>query len=120
MPPDSGNSSVKDMIAKASEQIKKQAIERKEAEQREKDMVFGMMGPSGTKASRTIQPKKAFLLGVPPDESSEEEAGFDDIDGEQMHPNQEMLDIVDGVGPAALKNQKNKQRTSSFDLDSAF
>lgn len=42
------------MIEKASEQIKKQAQERKEAEQREKDMVFGMIGVGGTKASRTI------------------------------------------------------------------
>ena len=60
------------MISSASEQIKKQALERKEVE-REKDLALGMQGVGGAKASRTIQPKKAFLLGITSDDSNEDD-----------------------------------------------
>ena len=68
---------------------------------------------------RTIQPKKAFLLTVAPDESNEQEAGFEEIEQQNEARNQEMLDQIDGVGPTTLKNAKNKNR-SSFDIDFAF
>ena len=37
-----------------------------------------MIGVGGAKASRTIQPKKAFLFDAVPDDSSEEENALND------------------------------------------
>lgn len=76
-------SDIKEMIDKASKQIKENAKKRKEEEEANTVNSFGLSldGKPEKFPFKNIKPKKAFLLGDPDDESENSNSTDDNADG---------------------------------------